>query len=89
MSNKQELKDFELGELRSLQRLIKQEEVKYALVVKNTAMVVKGQEWAKTQEGVIKVLKAYLDEQIFDIAKQRGMQGAVTVDLEQGIIQTV
>lgn len=78
----------DLAELRSLNKLIKQEQFKLNVVTKNTALVFKGQFFVKTQEDMINLLSGYQEQLVSSIAKKMGYtQGTpITIDLESGKI---
>lgn len=86
---KQKLSNEELGELMAYEELIKREQVKLELVTGNTAIVHNGKEWVKTQEGIVKVLKAKKEHIIFQMSSRRGFKGGVKIHLQTGMIYPI
>ncbi len=74
----------EIDELRVLSRIIATEEYKLEQVRRNTAYVTKGQQWVKTQEGIVTVLKGSREEFISMCCTRLGIEGKVSVDLRTG-----
>jgi hypothetical protein len=76
----------ELGELRLLMKMIKQEEFKLSLVKHNTSRVPHGQDWCKQQEAIIDLLQQYKTELVNEYSRARNITGNVVIDLEHGTI---
>ena len=83
------LTEAELGEARAIQSLIKQEQYKLDLVKGNTALVYKGQECAKMQEDVVKLLNGAFQTLIHKLAKGADIKGKVNINLETGVIRNI
>jgi len=83
------LTEIELGEARAIQSLIKQEQYKLDLIKGNTALVHNGQEHAKTQGDVVKLLNGALQTHIHKLAKANNITGNVNINLEKGTITNI
>ncbi len=88
-SNKKVLSKEIFGELRTMSRLIKEQEYLASVVASNSYFVHKGQLWLKTQSDIIALLIQKRSEFIASIAPKYGFKSgvAVTIDLEKGTIQ--
>lgn len=84
--SKYKLKRHELGELRALKQLIREEDYKHALVRDNTAVVHNGKEYEKTLKSVIVLLGSAFENALSKIAHANGITGKIELDLERGII---
>lgn len=76
----------ELGEIRVMHDMVKKEIWKYALVESNTAMVLNGKDWLKTQEGIINLMNNERENYISKCCRDKGITGSVSIDLETGEI---
>ncbi len=56
-SNSKKITISELGELRSINKLVRQQDFLFSVVAENSYFVHKGQQWLKTQGDVVKLLK--------------------------------
>lgn len=74
----------ELDELRAISRIIATEQYKLEQVRRNTAYVSRGQQWVKTQEGIVTVLQNTREEFISMCCSRLGIKGKVSVDLSNG-----
>ncbi len=83
------LSESELGEIRAITTLLRQEELKLTLVTGNTAIVPEGQKWVATQEGVAKLLNRSLNGTIARFANAQGIYGKISLNLDSGIIMKV
>ena len=86
MSKETKLTTKELGELRIMNDIIKREQWILAEVKGNTALVDKGIEWVKTQEGVMVVLNKAWEEFVTGICAYNKITGKVSVDMTKGVI---
>ncbi|HED38066.1 MAG TPA: hypothetical protein ENI76_07465 [Ignavibacteria bacterium] len=80
------LTNIELGELRSINILLRQENYKLNLVKGNTALVSKGKEWVNTQKGIIALLERSFDSKITKYAQNRKIEGKIGINLKTGKI---
>lgn len=71
----------ELGELRAINKLIKQEEYKAHVLSKNTYSVHKGQDYLKSIEGLVALLKAEQQNLVSHIAARAGFEVGVPVEV--------
>lgn len=78
----------ELGELRALTKIIKEQEYIYNKVAENSVMVHKGQQWMITQNDILKLLKQARQNFISLVASDYGFTVGVnvSVNLETGEI---
>lgn len=76
----------ELGELRVMHDIVKKEIWKYALVSKNTATILNGQDWLKTQESIINLMNNERENFISKCCRDKKITGTVNIDLETGDI---
>lgn len=76
----------ELGELRAIQEMIKAEAFKLKLVQGNTALVRHHKRWVERQEDLVKLLTAERESFIHLCCRDRGIDGAVSIDLTSGRI---
>lgn len=80
------LSKYELGELRDLQRLVKEEAFKLKVVKGNTALVRHHKRWVERQEDMVKLLEVQREDFINLCCQDRGIGGAVSIDLTSGRI---
>lgn len=83
------LTETELGEARAIQSLIKQEQFKLELIKGNTALIFRGQDCARMQEDVVKLLVGALQTLIHKLATGNGVKGKVNINLETGVITNI
>lgn len=76
----------ELGELRALERIIREEQFKVALVEKNTIVVKGAKEYAERHRGIIQLLGNEKENFISKCAHRLGFEGPVSLNLETGKI---
>jgi hypothetical protein len=78
----------QLGELRSIIKLIRSEEYKLKLVEKNTLVVPHCKDWVETQKAIIQLLTNEKENYIALCARSLGLTGSVSLDLSTGKIWT-
>lgn len=80
----------ELGELRAINKLIKQERYKAHVISKNTARIHKGQDFLKQHENLVALLEEEQTNLISRIAAQAGFEVGVPVEvnLESGAMMS-
>lgn len=80
----------ELGELRAINKLIKQEKYKAHVLSKNTVAVYKGQDLLKSMTDLVTLLEGEQTNLISHIAARAGFKEGepVEVDLESGALKS-
>lgn len=80
------LSPMQLGEVRSFERLIREEKLKLALVSGNTLLVKGGKKWVETQTDIVNLLEgqkqALLNRFFSELGFPEGAQ--LSLDLETG-----
>ncbi len=79
----------ELGELRAINKLIRQEEYKLHVVAENTVRVPEGLKWCKTQQAIVSLLKESQERLVQRVAQAAGFEigTSISLDLESGTIK--
>lgn len=85
---KHKLLETELTDLRAIHDTIKKAHWQLSLVKENTAFVHQGQDWAKTQEGIIKLLENAREEYIRQVCVRLKVEGKVSIDLDKNELWT-
>lgn len=74
----------ELGEVQAMEKLIREESFKVNIAKANTAFVHQGQDYVKTLEGIIRLMRNERENYIAKVAHRLGFTGAISLDMETG-----